>query len=51
MVKILVKLKSRNLPKSKSENLSRSKKAQSTSDIRESNFLTFNTKKVFTKLR
>ena len=49
--KILVKFKNRNLSKSRSRKLFTSKKIQNTSTIKKPNFLTLNTKVVFTKLR
>ena len=51
MVEILAKLKSWNLPISKSENLFKGKKVQNVDIIKKSNFLTLNNKTVFTKLR
>ena len=51
MVKILAKLKSLNLSKSRSKNLFRFKKVQNIGTIREFNFLTPNTRVGFTKLR
>ena len=51
MVEILAKLKSWTLPKFRLKNLSKSKQVQSTYTIEEHNFLTLDTRKVFTKLR
>lgn len=51
MIEILFELKSRNLPKYKSENLCKSKKIQNVDAIKEFNFLNSSTKVVFTKLR
>ena len=51
MIKILTKLKSWNLLKSRFENLFKSKKIQNTRTIKKPNFLTFNAKIVFTKLK
>ena len=51
MVKILTLSKSQNLFKSMSRNLFKSKRFQNTGIIRKPNFLTPNTKIIFTKLR
>ena len=51
MIEILIRSKNRNLPKFKSEKLFRFKKVQSTSTIREPNFLNLNTRVGFIKLR
>ena len=51
IVKILAKLKSWNLPKSKSENLFKSNKVQNTSATQELNFSIYDAKIVFTKLK
>ena len=50
MIKILAKLKSWNLPKSKSRNFFRSKKVQTLSAIKKSNFLIFDIIIIFAKL-
>ena len=49
-IKILSRSKSRNLLKFKSRNLSKSKKVQNASVMKEFNFLILNTRVVFTKL-
>ena len=51
IVEISAKLKTRNLPKFRFRNLFKSKKIQTNSVIWKSNFLIFNIKIVFTKLR
>ena len=51
IVEILAKLKNQNLLKFRFKNLFRCKKIQNTRNIKESNFLTYNTRVVFTKLK
>ena len=51
IIEILIMSKSRNLPKPKSKYLFKSKKIQNDSTTKERNFLTFNSRVSFTKLR